>query len=376
MRVGYLLRYWPTVSETFVSREVDELVRRGVPVDVLGIGRRKDAALAPTSRANVLVPPSGRQALSLLPPLTALGRAEARSAARWAGRWLPARAVARALWAAEQGARLGWTRLHVHFAGEAAEWARVVAAVLGLPWTVTVHAHDLFVPRPSLPELLRGAERVLTVCEHHRRWLEERHRVEAVVVRCGVPLEVPLASPADARGPLRLVCVARDVPKKGLDALVGCVQSLPGAILRLVSDGWRLGGPRVLVGPLPPARVPGALARAQVFVLPCRVAPGGDRDGLPVSLLEAMAAGLPVVSTRVSGIPEIVDEAVGWLVPADDAGALRRALTEAMDDPGERARRGAAGRQRVLQQGWTVPRQVDGLLQVWGATAPSPGIPV
>jgi colanic acid/amylovoran biosynthesis glycosyltransferase len=362
LSVGYVLRYWPTVSETFVARELEELLRRGISAEVVALGQRSDARLAPGSPVRSLAPPRGRGALALLPPLAALSRAEARAAARWASRHLRPRDVARALWVAEQGARRGWTRLHVHFAGEAAEWARVAAIVLGVPYTVTVHAVDLFVPRPSLREVLRDASRVITVCEHHRRWLSERYAVEASVIRCGVPTDVPLAEPGQPGA--RFVCVARDVPKKGLDELVAALRELPSATLRLVSDGVRLGGPRVLAGPLPPQQVPAVLARSHAFVLPCRVAPDGDQDGVPVALIEAMAAGLPVVSTPVSGIGELVDGEVGWLVPPGDHDALVAALREA-SCPEERARRGAAARQRVISERWTVGRQVDELLAVW-----------
>ncbi|MEQ1507838.1 MAG: glycosyltransferase, partial [Myxococcota bacterium] len=84
--------------------------------------------------------------------------------------------------------------------------------------------------------------------------------------------------------------------------------------------------------------------------------------GVPVALLEAMAAGLPVVSTAVSGIPELVDDTVGWLVPPDDPHALLGALRAACGDRSARVARGQAARRRILTEGWTVDRQVDGLL--------------
>ncbi len=85
------------------------------------------------------------------------------------------------------------------------------------------------------------------------------------------------------------------------------------------------------------------LPEADLFVLPCVVAADGDRDGIPVSLMEAMAAGLPVVSTTVSGIPELVDETTGVLVPPRDAPALAAALAALLDDPERRQRLGANG---------------------------------
>lgn len=356
-RVGFLVRYWPARSETFVVREVEGLRSRGVEIDVVGIGARDGDAPAP------LRPPRGRGALALLPPLSALSRAEGRGALRWLLRHVRAKDALRALWVADQGAQLGWERVHAHFAGEAAEWAWAAATVLGVPFSVTVHAVDLFKPRPSFEALLRAARPAITVCRHHRDVIRARTGVDAVVVRSGVATDVPLARPGDPV--CHLVTVARDVPKKGLDALAAAVGRVDGVTLRLVSDAVRLGGPKILAGPLAPQAVPGVLARASAFVLPCRVAADGDRDGVPVALLEAMAAGLPVVTTAVAGIPELVDDTVGWLLPPDDAPALERALREVRLHPDERAERGRRARQRVVREGWTDADHLDGLLAAW-----------
>jgi glycosyltransferase involved in cell wall biosynthesis len=198
------------------------------------------------------------------------------------------------------------------------------------------------------------------VSRFHVALLREQYGVDAELLSCGIDTaRFLLADPAGG-GPL--VCVARDVPKKNLDGLVG---ALPDPVhLRLVSDAHRLGGPRVLVGAVPPSAIPRVLARGSAFVLPCRVAPDGDRDGLPVALLEAMAAGLPVVTTAVAGIPEVVDETVGWLLPPDDPQALSNALREVAASPAERARRGANARRRM--ETWPSPAtQARALLTLW-----------
>ena len=81
-------------------------------------------------------------------------------------------------------------------------------------------------------------------------------------------------------------------------------------------------------------------------------------------MMEAMAAGLPVITTDLPGLGELVDDEVGWRVPCDDVGALARALRSALSDPSERIRRGAAGRARILRD-WTVSRQADGVEAAW-----------
>ena len=87
-------------------------------------------------------------------------------------------------------------------------------------------------------------------------------------------------------------------------------------------------------------------------------------DGLPVALVEAMAAGLPVVTTAVSGIPELVDDEVGWLVPPDDLGALEAGVRMVLADPEGRARRGAAARARVAERGYGRARLVAEMREV------------
>lgn len=357
MKVVYVLRYYPTLTETFVAREAAELLRRGVDVEAVAWGTRSDGVLqneAPTW--NVVRPPSGRRALELGRGLRFVGK----TAGLLAG-FRPKDAL-RVLWLADHLQRVGADRVHVHFAGEAAEWTRAACRLAGVPYSVTVHAVDLFKPRQNLLLVLRDAATVVTVSAFHRAHLEKMG-IDAFVVRCGVPLDVAQADLA-APGPLRIIAVGRDVPKKGLDLLLEALEQLPDATLHLVSDR-KIAHPRITAGLLSPSNVREALAHAHVFALPCRVAPDGDSDGLPVALLEAMAAGLPVVSTPVAGIPEVVDASVGWLIPVNDVSALVLALHAAASLP-ERIRRGTAARERI--QGWTVGAQVDGLLAAWAAS--------
>jgi glycosyltransferase involved in cell wall biosynthesis len=263
------------------------------------------------------------------------------------------------------GEARGADRLHAHFAGEAAEWARAAAMLAGVPFSVTVHAVDLFKPRPGLAEVLHDARPAVTVSRYSAAILKERYRIDAPVVRCGVdPDRYPPARPGDP-GALRVIAVGRGVPKKGFDLLAAAIAGVD-ADLHLVSDA-AIAGPRIHAGLLPPSAVPRALASAHVFALPCRRAPDGDQDNVPVAMIEAMAAGLPVLTTHVGGIPEVVDEEVGWVVPPDDVSALRRAILAIAGDPAERARRGAAARRRVVERGLTVDAQVDGLLAAWAA---------
>jgi colanic acid/amylovoran biosynthesis glycosyltransferase len=354
VRILYVLRYFPTLTETFVYREIGGLLARGHQVEVAAIGARADGDLQ-DELPDVVVhrPPAAPIGPELIAGMQVRSRLRLKDRVR--ASWLG-------------GVARGFDRIHVHFAGEAAEWAQIAAAVAGVPFSVTVHAADLWKPRAALAEVLQAADRVITVAEHNRAALRERYRVDATVVRCGVdPRRYPPASPASP-GPMRVVSVARWIPKKGLDRLCEAVDALGAPVaLRLVADApARVASSRVTIGALPSGSVPEALASAHLFALPCRVADDGDRDGVPVAMMEAMAAGLPVLTTAIAGIPELVDDEVGWIVPPDDAAALRAALEAAAADPEGRARRGDAGRRRIAERGFTVDAQVDGLLAAWG----------
>ncbi len=333
----YVLRYFPTLTETFVHDEIAALVAREGP-DHVAIAafdaREASGRIAP---APVYPQPHRWAWWAWLPAL--LSELRHGWPVERDGRW-------RSLWLAVLLRRLKPRLVRVHFAGEAAVWTSRACARAGVPFAVTVHAVDLYKPHPLLPAVLKAAVEVATISEYNRRLLWERHGVEAVVRRCR-------AQPAaeSTREPGRLLFVGRNVAKKGLDTLLAAVRQLvaEGVVVHLdvISDvpDPDIAGVTVL-GLLPHDHVLTRILRASAVVLPCRRAPDGDMDGIPVVLLEAMAAGVAVVSTPISGIPEVVDETVGWLVPPDDVAALVAVLRRVIADPAEAGRRGQAGRAR------------------------------
>jgi colanic acid/amylovoran biosynthesis glycosyltransferase len=354
MRVLYLLRYFPTLTETFVYREIAEILRQdpSVRITIAALGSRADGALQDE------LPPAEVLQVPRRPLVGRLSRPTAGQG--WLAEQQRDKDAARLPWLARHAA--SFDRVHVHFAGEAAEFAHALHRDLGLPYTVTVHATDLFRPRPSLHTVLSAAQTVLTVADFHVAALAEQG-INARRVRCGPDLSVwrPLPLPD---GGLHAISVGRNVPKKGLDTLLAAWPGVTGR-LTLISD---ITGPVpdgvTVTGPLPPSAVRAAMARANLLVLPCRQAPDGDLDGVPVAMMEAMASGRPVVTTPVSGIPELIDEAVGWLVPPDDPTALRACLSQSTHT--ERLRRGAAGPERLRERGFTLEDQARSVRTAWG----------
>ncbi len=370
VKVLYLLRYYPCLSETFVRDEVRALEARGVDITIASLGSRADARLVPADAqpaARVWTIP--RRGLDRLRPWRTVSAGEQflRSCQR-------PKDAARLPWLRARVAAAAFDRVHVHFAGEAAELAHALWLDLQVPYTVTVHAVDLFRPRPSLATVLRHAEAVITISEHHRRYLADQG-LTAHVVRCGPELSRWASLPPPPPGPVRALLVARDVPKKGIDTLLSAWP--PGdahAHLHLLSDHSGPLPERCTRAPLaPPVVVQQAMAACNVVVLPCRIAVDGDRDGVPMVLMEAVAAGRPVLSCPVAGVPELVcppgAAPCGWLVPSDDPLALRRAF-DAMTPAARDAH--SPGPRHLQQLGFSLDAQANGLLQVWHSAGAVP----
>jgi colanic acid/amylovoran biosynthesis glycosyltransferase len=240
---------------------------------------------------------------------------------------------------------------------------RHAAALAGIPFTVTAHAKDIYTDENAarLGERVAAAATVVTVSEHNRTHLSSvLPTSRVVVVRNGVPFAAAAMPRSD--GPI--LCVARLVEKKGIDLLLEAVAALapdrPGLRLEIIGGGPLDGGLQALAqrlgigervdfrGPQSPVEVESAYERCAMVVLPCRIGTDGDRDGLPTVLAEALARGLPVVTTDVVGIGELVEHRkTGLLVPPEDPTTLASAIAELLDNPTLGRLLGAAGRARV-----------------------------
>ncbi|SKC40613.1 glycosyltransferase [Krasilnikoviella flava] len=370
-RVGYVTKMYPRFSETFIVNEVRGLERRGVEIEIFSlrapVDTRFHAALADVAAPVRYVPRATRTADAWSALASAHERLDLRA--------LPAATLAdllaadpedavQALWVATAAHDAGLTHLHAHFGSVATTVARLAAAVLGIGFTFTAHAKDIFhesVDPADLRVKLADARAVVTVSDHNLRYLHDTYGPDAdAVVRVYNGLDLDeYARAAAPRLPGRVCAVGRLVEKKGfgdlLDALALLVADGRDVHLDLVGSGpqeadlrgraaalglLRDGAERVTFhGPLPQDRVRDVVARAAVFAAPCVLGADGNRDGLPTVLLEAMALGTPVVSTPVTGIPEAVrDGATGRLVPPGDVPALAAAVGALLDDEQDAAR--------------------------------------
>lgn len=391
--VVYVLHRYPLLSQTFVRNEISALRRDGVDVRVFTM-KAPDPAVVDLAWGGEF----GR--------LPEVGKVTAVKNLLWWGARHPRRTCSYVL-----GARrapdlppgLAWRQLpalaralayqrvvacHTHFAWAPVAAVSLLAVLLGARSSATVHARDIYLPRPQAAAWMAGLDRLVTVC----RYNVERMRRDGLwdgpvdVVPCGVdvPGSIP---PVDVRSH-RVVTVGRLVPKKGMLTLVAAfarvVEQVPDATLDIIGDGpmrprleavvaeHGLGDRVRLLGARTHDASLAAIDAASVFALACEVDAEGDSDALPVVVREAMVRARPVVTTAVAGIPEVVDDASGWVVAPGDSAALAQALTEALTD-GDAARcRGLVARERTEASG-TLAETAAGMRAVLGlepVTAP------
>jgi glycosyltransferase involved in cell wall biosynthesis len=295
---------------------------------------------------------------------------------------------------------MGASHVHAHWATHPTLAAWLVAALTGKRYSFTAHAHDLYVDRAMLREKVLGARFVVTISDYNRGLLRDECGAAAAekvhVVRCGV--DTGAFGPRRAPPVPTFVCVASLREYKGHAVLLDAVRllraRLPAARVVLVGDGELRGalerriareglsGAVELRGALPHQEIPAVLAGATAMVLPSVTSRDGQMEGIPVALMEALAAGVPVVSTRLSGIPELVrDGETGLLVPERDPGALAAAMERLARDPALCASLAEEGR-RAVRERFDRGRNVGRLAALFeeagarpaprGAVAPSP----
>jgi predicted glycosyltransferase/glycosyltransferase involved in cell wall biosynthesis len=382
LRVGYVLKKFPRLSETFVLNELLALEAAGVDVAVMSTRAPDDEprhAALDQLRAPVLQLTRHRSA-QLGDLLDELRRRAHPGAAATAERFLlrlpePARAqvLGQALQVADQVEHRALQHLRAHFLTVAAHTAYVAHLVCGVPFSVTAHAKDIYrhtVDRDVFAEVAAAATALVTVCEANRRHIVEHllgerpARVE--VVYNGLPVN-ELGGRGGARERDLVLAVGRLVEKKGFDVLIEACRILrdKGLPVRcmIVGDGDQrdalverirahgLSAHVELTGPLPSERVFDLMQVAGALAVPCVTGADGNRDALPTVVLEAMAWGLPVVATPVGGIGEMVSDGVeGRLVDERDPVGLAAALSDVLGEAAAWEALSEAGRRTVVER--------------------------
>jgi glycosyltransferase involved in cell wall biosynthesis len=356
--VGYVLRKFPVLSETFILNEILSLEDRGVPIHIFALAPSRDPKFhegVTRLCAPIVYVPGLADHRSLLRYVRAAADRHPRAFRRELLAVL-ARGRPKLLWRflqaayiAERAARVGIDRLHAHFANRSTTVARLASRISGIPYSFTAHAFDIYRTDVS-PRILRrkidDANFVITISESNQDLLENVADKQGDKVRLlhnGIDLSTFSPAQAPDRPSFTILCVARLVEKKGLPYLIEACRHLRDRgldfqcwivgrgklrprLARMISDS-RLEDRVHMRGAVRQGEVPDLYRSADVFVLPAIVASDGNREGLPVSIVEALACGLPVVSTPVSGIIEVVrHDDNGLLVPPRDPWELTEAL--------------------------------------------------
>lgn len=410
-RIAYMMSRFPKITETFILYEMVELENRGVAVEVFPLLREKEETVHPEARR--ILPRVRFQPFLSVPIVAANFRALLRDPFRYVN------VLAEVLWGtraslnffvgalgvfpksvrmAEEMRDLGVTHIHAHFASHPALAALIIHRLTGLPFSFTAHGSDIHIDQTMFDRKLAAAAFAVTVCHYNVDFLAERFgewvRDRLEVLPCGTDPEVfepdatlERAAETSSSAPLAILCVAALREVKGHAVLIEACRRLHQRGIpfecRLVGDGplrkdlarrirdAGLEDRVTLAGMLPRPEVSRAMQAADVVVLPSILGSRGDREGIPVVLMEAMASARPVVSSRQSGIPELVDDGVsGVLCPPGDAEALADALQRLAEDPALRREMGAAGRRRILRD-FDLRRNAARLAEMLGGSASS-----
>jgi glycosyltransferase involved in cell wall biosynthesis len=380
VRVVVVLKGYPRLSETFIAAELRALERRGFELVIVSLRHPTDPARHPVHdaiRAPVIYLPEyldhepGRVLRALATALTRPGFV------RLLGLWWRdfrrdptrnrVRRLGQALVLAREVLRPG-DRLYAHFIHTPGSVARYAARLTGTPLAFAAHAKDIWTsPDWEKREKLDDARFAVTCTAVGADHLNALAPGKVHLVYHGLDVRELPDPPvrASGEGPTQILCVARIVPKKGLDVLLRALAQLPtrrdwrfvhigggdAAPLRALAERLGIAARVRFLGPRSAGEVWAAYRRADVFALASRIAPDGDRDGLPNVLLEAASQEVALVATRVSAIPELIRDGVhGLLVPPDDVDALAAALGRLVAEPQLRRRLAQAACVRVRRQ--------------------------
>jgi glycosyltransferase involved in cell wall biosynthesis len=364
MRVLYVLERYPELSQTFIAKEIEALIVAGVDVSVAAIvpGLGGDAP-APAIWTSEFGP--RERLIEACKAATSAPAAVARQITREAS-WPPpggSRRLRGLLRLAPlRSAAVASDHIHAHFATEATDMARLLAALSSRPFSFTAHGADAYSDPAALAFNIRAAA-FARACSGH---VAERLRAaapdrSASIVEIGVAVDVEAFARAGTRQPDGpIVAVGRLVEKKGFDDLIDCAATgvFGGRRLQIIGDGplrgeleaqvRRTGAMVDLLGALDHRAVAGSIQSASLFALTPKTAADGDRDGRPTAIVEAMAAGLPILSTSQPGIPELVSEDCGRLATPGNLASIADAARDLLALPdGTLDAMGEAGARRA-----------------------------
>lgn len=397
--VGYFIKMFPRLSETFILNEILELERNGVEVVIFSIKKPNEGRFhsqVADIKAKVFYLDDldtkkwqhwiGAEWPQLSPVRSNIWQLldetlESKDFRRMDWIWLSA-------WAAAQSLKLGLSHLHAHFATLPSTMAYLVHRISGIPFTFTAHAKDIFVYDTEshlLEEKAEAASAIVTVTNFNLRYLKEKlpglDHGKIRVVHNGINIEHFQFAGSPSREENLIIAVGRLVIKKGFNYLLEACSLLKerGVPFRcvIVGDGnekenlheqcrtLQLEEEVEFAGPMNLDEVASLMGKATIMCLPCVQAPDSNVDALPTVLLEALACGTPIISTKISGVPEIVTSGEdGLLVEPEDPGSLSREIERLLSSKQLQEKFAQKGRLKAAEK-FDLHKNVRQLLQVF-----------
>jgi colanic acid/amylovoran biosynthesis glycosyltransferase len=402
LKVAYIVLRFPFLTETFVADEIWEMQQQGVPVHLYSLLRPREEPVHPTSQhlaKDTQYAPGFFSGRLWWAQIYFLVRSPVKYVALWIQlirqpyprnfgslflkrAFIFLKAVSLALALKDASVKV----IHSHFAWLSGAAAMVISSLLDIPFTVTVHAYDIYASNELLCLIARSASHIIAISEYNKQMVLEAcpglEEDSISVIHCGINLDLFTSRARTHReGPLSILSIGSLIEKKGHKYLIRACQQLKargidfrctivgkgpseGSLRQLVRD-CNLEDYVVLAGSRSRDDVLDAYHRSDLFVLASAIGRSGDRDGIPVVLMEALAMQIPAIATEVSGIPELVRHKVtGWLVPERDPMAIAEAIALLAYDDRLRALLAHNGR-ALVEREFEIKGNVSRLINVF-----------
>ena len=375
---AYLFERFPSFTQTFCFREVEEMFAQGMNPAVWSIRQADEkSAFAPELVRHVQYFPEEAELTSQVRALRQqhkIGSAIWDQFNSWGDKGDKNR-LYEAAWLGLKLKEAGIRHVHAHFAGMPARTAYWLKKFYGISYSFTGHANDIFCNNGAgqartpltLEDLVAGARFVATETEFSRGWLQQKFPAHAgKVFRVYNGIQTGKFSPATPpEGRPRIISVGRYIEKKGFADLIEACRILDGRGVdfecQIVGEGpleetlkaqiqqCGIGHKVILAGPREEREVAQLLTQSSVFALPCVREADGGSDNLPTVIMEAMTCGLPVISTPIAGVPEMIEPGVTGLLVAENSPAeLADALAKLLGDCETSREMGRRGRELAI----------------------------
>ena len=363
MKIAYILDLFPVISETFIVREILELKRNGFNISIFSLRNTEGTEFSKVVHADseALI-----QKVIYLPSLLKWGKAQLFFYHLYFFILRPINYIRALLFSyrhnkkafilfkktvllAMELKRLGVDHLHAHFSLDACKLSMLTSFLTGIPYSFTMHAHDIF--RSDLSDLheekFRHAKFIASISNYNKKFVLNKYPSidsdKIKIVHCGIEIQNAQPHSNKSNNFFSIITVGRLVEQKGFKFLIQACNILKHNhdikfLCKIIGEGkdrqklekiithYELGDVVFLPGAMDQEQVLKALQSANVFVLPCTVENNGAMDGIPVALMEAMVMELPVISTKISGTPELVKNGAGLLVEPENPEQLSEAI--------------------------------------------------